>query len=93
MTSDEKSEAAHRAMLYGLWALATFAGPFAFGWWSATTPLKLAALGLLAIHVCAIPFWQGHIRRVLCSTEWAQARGFMPHQLRLFQFRPGRPTA
>ena len=87
MTTSERSRAGSRAIGYGLWVFATVAGPLGFGWWSAATPLRIAAGALLAAHVCVLPFWQRQARRFLCSTEWARAKGLMPEQLRLFEFR------
>ena len=90
MTPSERSRTVTRGLLYGLWGLATVAGPLVLGWWLASTPLQVMAGVLLAVHFGAVPAWQRHVRRFLCDTEWAQAQGLRPGTLRLFEFRIGR---
>jgi hypothetical protein len=92
MTAPEKARAGTRAVGYGMWVFVTVAGPLAFGWWSASTPLQIGAGALLAAHVCALPYWHRQTRRFLCSTAWAQGQGVVPERLPLFQFRPSRPA-
>jgi hypothetical protein len=93
MTASEKSRAWTRGFGYGMWVCVTVAGPLAFGWWSASTPLRVGAWALLGVHVCALPYWLRQTRRFLCSTAWAQGQGVAPDQLTLFQFRSGRPVS
>ena len=90
MTASERSRTAAHGLRYGMWVFATAVGPLAFGWWFASTPLQITAGALLAIHLCAVPAWQRHVRRFLCDTEWAQAQGLSASNLRLFEFRIGR---
>src|SRR5438477_5784446 len=92
MTGTERSRTMARGFGYGLWVFLTV-GAIASGAWWANPALRITAGGLLAIHLCAVPFWQRRVRRLLCSTNWSREQGLTPQHLRLFEFRFWRSAA
>src|SRR5688572_27220851 len=87
MTSEERSETAGRAGLYGLWVLATVVAPFGAAVRVQTPWVWALAVVAIAAHVAFVPTWHRRTRQFLSSTRWARERGLTP-DLRLFQFKP-----
>ena len=87
MTGAERDEVARRGRHYGFWVAATFAGPLALAITSRSLALMVIAIVLVTIHIACIPAWQRKQKGFLCSTTWAQERGFTPDRLKLFAFR------
>lgn len=87
MTEAEKSGAAARAALYGVWCAVSFAVPLPLAFLVESKWLMLIAVLLIVIHLACIPVWHKMQRRYLCSTVWARAQGVSPDRLKLFSFR------
>jgi hypothetical protein len=87
LTAGERSEAAWRGGLYGIWVFATFAGPVSFAIAFRHPALIALAAGLAIVHLVCIPIWQRSVRRFLCSTAWAREQGYDPERLQLLSFR------
>jgi hypothetical protein len=86
MTDAELSIARQRASCYGLWVVATFAGPFGFAvGFPGTLAWSVSGL-LMVIHLVCIPIWFPMQRRFLSSTIWAKEQGMKPESLTLFSF-------
>ena len=86
MSKSERAEAVRRGGYYGLWVVATLAGPVFVGLTFTHPVLLTLAVSLITLHMVSIPSWLRRQRKFLCSTKWASERGLSPDQLRLFTF-------
>jgi predicted cobalt transporter CbtA len=85
MTRGERSNAAIRGGLYGLWVAATVAAAFGVAFVFESMPLRIVAIAIIVlIHVSCIPVWLKMQRTFLCSTNWAKQQRIAPEQLKLF---------
>ena len=85
MTPSEKRESLLLGALFGIWNAATWFAPV-WGIFFMAKPLnnwKLAA-ATWAVGILFYPVWRGIMRKAMCSTEWATARGITPASLRRF---------
>jgi hypothetical protein len=82
MTQDEKMSFMIRSALLGLWIAAGFAGPQCVILLPALFGIKRSALAIsiafifLIMFLISIPFIKKRNKIVLCSTEWAKAKGY-----------------
>lgn len=87
MTPKEKSMAARRAFLYGLWIVVSLLIPlFLAVKRPAMGSFVLAAIGVL-LHILYLPVWQRKQKEFLCRTEWARENGITPDKLPIFKNR------
>ncbi len=85
MTEEEFRLAMGRSFWYGIWVTATCAGPFGFLIFTSNPAVRVAALGLMLLHIVSIPTWLKMQRQFLCSLSWAKEQGMTPERLKMFQ--------
>lgn len=87
MTSEERSQTAGRAALYGVWVFASVVAPVGIAARIQDPWAWVLAAGVVVVHIAFIPVWQRRTRDFLRSTQWARERG-LPADLKLFQYKP-----
>ena len=84
MTEGELGRVTGRSLLYGVWVMATFAGPVGLLFLTTNLALRVVCIALMLVHLAVLPFWFQMQRRFLCSSGWAREQGMVPERLALF---------
>lgn len=84
MTVAEKSTAAMRGALYGIWVVVSAAIPLGVAVAHPSWLTLCLSATLIAVHIGCVPVWQRKQKDFLCNTEWAKSQKLAPEDLKLF---------